>query len=203
VTGPVSAGRIDVAQVRFHPLNVRRELGDLRDLTASIRRYGVLQPVTVDAMGDHLRLRAGHRRVAAARLARVRRIPALIYRDALDDDEFVMLALHENLFRRGLDAAERQAALRALRAQGWSVQGIAENLGVARTTVRRWTQGSDAAARPRHPAPVRRTVLRQLVDDWSAVAARGLTAAEAAVLLADLRQLADTGRLVRAERVAS
>jgi hypothetical protein len=83
------------------------------------------------------------------------------------------------------------------------VQEIAENLGVARTTVRRWTQGRAARARPHGHAPVRRTVLRQLVHDWSAAATRGLTAAEAAVLLGDLRQLADTGGLVRAERVAS
>lgn len=68
--GPVSArdlrvGLVKLTDIVFHPHNVCRDLGDLRSLTASIARHGVMQPVVVEEYGDHVRLRAGHRRVAA------------------------------------------------------------------------------------------------------------------------------------------
>lgn len=62
-------GRVRLDAIDFHQHNVREDLGDLRDLTASIRRFGIMQPVVLEQRGDRLRIRAGHRRVAAARLA--------------------------------------------------------------------------------------------------------------------------------------
>lgn len=201
MTSPVTAGRIDVDQVRFHPRNVRRDLGDLRGLTESIRRVGVLQPITVDQNGDHLRLRAGHRRVAAARLAGVQKVPALIYRDALDDDEFMMLALHENTFRQGLSKEERQDAIEALVAEGCTYSGIARNLGVTPTTVRKWAGVVKPTTAPHRDARIRvhSGTLSRLADEWQHAAARGLTAPQATRLLAEIRQLADTGKRTHLE----
>lgn len=196
MNAPVTAGRVDVDLVRFHPRNVRRDLGDLRGLTESIRRVGVLQPITVDQNGDHLRLRAGHRRVAAARLAGVQRVPALIYRDALPDDEFMMLALHENTFRRGLSKAERADAIKALISEGCTVGDIADNLGVRKQTVYGWAKGD--APKSHRPGPTARR-LAGLADDWENAASRGLSPAQAARLLAEIRQLADTGRRTHLE----
>lgn len=195
---PVTAGRVDVDQVRFHPRNVRRDLGDLRSLTESIRRVGVLQPITVDQNGDHLRLRAGHRRVAAARLAGVQKVPALIYRDALDDDEFMMLALHENTFRQGLTREDRQDAITALVAEGCTYAGLARNIGVSTQTIRTWA-GIVKPSANRCPAPVKRAVLRALADDWERSASRGLSPTQATRLLAEIRQLADTGKRTHLE----
>lgn len=63
-------------RIVFHPSNIRRNLGDLRQMTASIELHGVLQPVVLERYGDYLRVRMGHRRVTAARLAGLKKVPA-------------------------------------------------------------------------------------------------------------------------------
>ena len=111
----VKAALVRIDQIRFHPANIRRELGDLRDLSNSIRRYGVLQPVVLERFGDTLRLRMGHRRVAAAQLAGLRMVPALIHSEPLDERSFLLQARAGELHpqprsRLGPDPHGRQAA---------------------------------------------------------------------------------------------
>lgn len=208
-------GNLNLAQVRFHPRNVRRDLGDLRDLVASIREVGVLQPISVDWFPDFLRLRAGHRRVAAARLAGLVSVPGVIHRTALTDEQFVVAALHENLHRRDLGPAERAAAIEALRANGLSVSAISERLGVSDTTVRAWSSTTPAAPPVQvavrapaavdvaNPAPVysplkpyrpSTTVSRErvgyLADHWRDRLTAGLAAVDGVELLRALDELA-------------
>lgn len=185
----VVVATIRVDDIRFHPSNIRRDLGDLRTLTESIRRYGVMQPIVVERAGGGFRLRAGHRRTAAARLAGIRTIPALVHREVLDDDEFVMQALHENTMRRGLTDEERREALQALRDAGCTLAGIAENLGVTPVTISRWLAPLDE----RHRRPPRPKILaasvQRVVESWREKASAGLTAAEAQQLLDELTGL--------------
>ena len=103
----VKAALVRIDQIRFHPANIRRELGDLRDLSNSIRRYGVLQPVVLERFGDTLRLRMGHRRVAAAQLAGLRMVPALIHSEPLDERSFLLQAVQENFTRTPVPASDR------------------------------------------------------------------------------------------------
>jgi ParB family chromosome partitioning protein len=119
----VKVGMVRADSIRVHPRNVRKDLGDLRELTDSIARFGVMQPVTVEHRGDHLRLRHGHRRVAAARLAGLTRIPAIVHTDQLGDADFLVQAVHENTRRRELDRADRAQTVRDLRKLGvpWEV----------------------------------------------------------------------------------
>lgn len=185
----VLVAKVRLDDIRFHPANIRRDLGDLRQLTDSIRRYGVMQPIIVEKYGNAVRLRAGHRRTAAARLANVRSIPAVVHRDVLDDDEFVMQALHENTMRRGLTDDERRAALQALRDAGCTVAGIAESLHVSATTITKWLQPDEVRRHKAHGKRVNATALRRVVTDWRQRAESGLTAAEATQLLDDLARL--------------
>src|SRR6476659_5981516 len=77
---------VPVDVVTPNPFQPRREFDEaaLEDLTASVRRHGVLQPVVVRAVGDGYQLVAGERRLRAARAAGLARIPARvsIYSDA-------------------------------------------------------------------------------------------------------------------------
>lgn len=143
MTGPVSAGLVPVGQIRFHPRNVRRDLGDLRDLAESIRRVGLIQPVVVERHPDYLLLRAGHRRVAAARLAGVVRVPAVVHADHLSTEQFLVQALHENLHRAALDPVDRARAITDLKAAGRSTAELARELGVTPNTVRAWALPAD------------------------------------------------------------
>jgi ParB/RepB/Spo0J family partition protein len=184
-------------RVVFHPHNVRRNLGDLRQLTSSIELHGILQPVTLERYGDMLRVRMGHRRVAAARLAGLRKVPALVHAEALDDTEFLYLALHENTVRRGLNLQEIRGTARALHESGESYADIAANLGVSYGTVAKWVSADrrDWAARKAGGAvaPGRRvplTQLREVLTAWERDLRGGLTPDQGRDLLGELEPLA-------------
>ena len=77
-----------------------------RTLAASIREHGVIQPVLVTETIDGYQLVAGERRVRAAQLAGLERIPAVV-RQLADRDQ-LELALVENVQREDLDPIERR-----------------------------------------------------------------------------------------------
>lgn len=157
----VRAGLVRIDQIRFHPANVRQQLGDLRELSDSIMQYGVLQPVVVERHGDTLRLRMGHRRVAAAQLAGLRTVPALIHAEALDERSFLLQAVQENLVRAALPASDRNQTVIRLRALGCSWRQIAEAFHVTPHTAAGWITGdNDDDTPPRRSNPRRRATLR-------------------------------------------
>jgi ParB family transcriptional regulator, chromosome partitioning protein len=77
----------------------------LEELAASIRKLGIVQPLTVRESGNgRYQLIAGERRLRAARLAGLTHIPAYIR--TADDQAMLELALVENIQREDLDAVE-------------------------------------------------------------------------------------------------
>ena len=107
----------------------------LEELTASIRREGVLQPIAVryDADRDVYVVVHGERRLRAARAAGLAAIPAIV-RDVPDDRRLIQ-QLMENIVRDDLNAVDRAAALRALKTQlgdaPW--EAVAETVGIRRS----------------------------------------------------------------------
>ena len=71
---------VPLERLRTHPDNVHRDLGDLRELVESIRQQGVLLPLRVEHRpgSEVLRIRAGHRRAAAAELAGLPKVPCVV-----------------------------------------------------------------------------------------------------------------------------
>jgi hypothetical protein len=103
-------------------------------------------PVVLEDLGHRrLRVRAGHRRLAAAHLAGLTRVPAVIHPEALDDDEWLIAAAHENTRRRDLTPADRAHAITAMRAAGLTTAGIAAALAISPSTV---TQTPTTATTP-------------------------------------------------------
>ena len=85
----------------------------IRELSDSIRRYGVLQPVTVRRKNDGTyELVAGERRLRAASLAGNLKIPAIIM--DMSDDDSAIVALMENIQRENLTFMEEAVAYRQL-----------------------------------------------------------------------------------------
>jgi len=138
---------LDPETLRVHPRNVRDDLGDLTGLAASIASQGVLEALTVvphvDAEGTPgYQLVAGHRRAAAAVLARAVAVACIVRHDlaATEEDRagqagHVGAMLAENLHRRGLSAVEEARGVQAMIDLGVSVTRVAKSTGLGRKRV--------------------------------------------------------------------
>ncbi len=81
------------------------DMQSLEELASSIRKLGVIQPLTVREAGNgRYQLIAGERRLRAAKLAGLTHVPAYIR--TADDQAMLELALVENIQREDLDAIE-------------------------------------------------------------------------------------------------
>lgn len=108
----------------------------LEALADSIRRYGVLQPITVRRRSpeDGYLIIAGERRWRAARMAGLEEIPAHVIE--ADDRLAAELALIENLQREDLNPIEEAEGYRSLiDGFGFTQDEVADTVGKARTTV--------------------------------------------------------------------
>ena len=106
----------------------------LEELAESIRRYGILQPLTVRQTAGGWELVAGERRLRAARLAGLREVPCLL--SQADRQESAALALVENLQRRDLDYIEEAEGLaRLMRLYGLSQEQAAQRVGKSQSAV--------------------------------------------------------------------
>ena len=106
----------------------------LQELAASIREQGVLQPLLVRRVPGGYELVAGERRLRAARMAGLERIPVLCRR--VEDDRKLELALIENIQRENLNPIEEAQAYRELQSiNKYTQEEIASRVGKDRATV--------------------------------------------------------------------
>jgi ParB family chromosome partitioning protein len=105
---------LPIAEIGPNPFQPRTRFDDeaIRELAASIKATGVLQPVLVRRGSDGFQLVAGERRLRAAGLAGLQRIPALVRE--VDDREMLAVALVENVQREDLNPIEEAKAYQAL-----------------------------------------------------------------------------------------
>jgi ParB family chromosome partitioning protein len=106
----------------------------IKELAASIREVGILQPLVVRSTPDGFELIAGERRLRAAKEAGLDRVPVLIRQAG--ENESMELALVENLQREDLNPLETAAAYQALmEGFGLSKEQLANRLGKSRAAV--------------------------------------------------------------------
>ena len=106
----------------------------LDELAASIRRHGILQPLSVRRVGTAYELIAGERRLRAGIQAGLTEIPCIIMR--MDDQESGVAALVENLQRQDLDFIEEAKGIQKLMEQGLlSQEQVATMLGKSQSGV--------------------------------------------------------------------
>ncbi len=114
-------------RTRFDPTTIR-------DLAASIRERGVLQPVLLRPSGDGFQIVAGERRLLAAREAGYQRIPAIIR--ALTDREALLISIIENVQREDLNPMDEARAYYKLATEyGLPHEEIGQRVGKERSTV--------------------------------------------------------------------
>src|SRR5689334_7954956 len=133
-----AAGTVEIPldRIRENPRQPRLRMADdaLETLAASIAEHDVIQPILVTETLDGYQLVAGERRVRAARMAGLERIPAVIRQ--LADQQQLELALVENLQREDLDPIESARAYRQLIDEfAFNQEDLATRVGRARSTV--------------------------------------------------------------------
>lgn len=138
---PTPAGgveEVDVDLIVPNPNQPRAELSNdsLIGLSESIREHGILQPLLVSLSSQEgvYQLIAGERRLRAARMAGINRVPVLVKEAA--SRELLELALVENLQRQDLNALEEAQAYQRLAEEfGMTQEAIAARVGRSRAAV--------------------------------------------------------------------
>ena len=135
-SGAAVGRMIPADKIRPNPDQPRKALGDLRELTDSIKEKGVLEPLLVRFVPreDAYYIISGERRYHAARAAGLRELPCI--EKIADDAETLELALIENLQRKDLTPFEEAEGLHRLAAQfDYTHDDIARKIGKARSSV--------------------------------------------------------------------
>jgi ParB family chromosome partitioning protein len=127
---------IPINQIEPNPEQPRVEIGDLTELTNSIRQKGVLEPLLVKPLREtgNWMIIAGERRWRAANLAGLKEVPCIEL--DIDEKSIAEIALIENLQRKDLTVWEEADGLAALaETYGYTHEEIAKKISKSRTTV--------------------------------------------------------------------
>lgn len=138
---------LPISQLIQHPDNPRKDLGDLEELSESIRTNGIRQNLTVVAAervegvtipedGEpHYVVVIGHRRLAAAKLAGLSTVPCAV--EIMDRKEQLSTMLLENMQRSDLTVYEQAWGFQQMSLLGCTVDEISTKSGFSKSTVRR------------------------------------------------------------------
>lgn len=133
---------IDIEKIHPHKDNPRKNLGDLTELAESIKKNGIYQNLTViPATGYHYgeyTVIIGHRRLAAAKLAGLLKVPCIV--TAMDEREQIATMLLENMQRTDLTVYEQAQGIQMMLDLGDTVDEISEKTGFSKSTIRRRTR---------------------------------------------------------------
>ena len=126
----------ETAQIRVNPYQPRKHFDEakLAELARSVEQHGILQPLIVRPADGEYELVAGERRLRAAKIAGLPRVPVVIR--SLTDREMMEIALIENLQRQDLNPLEEAQAYRRLMEEyNYTQEQLAERVGKSRSAV--------------------------------------------------------------------
>lgn len=134
---------ISADEIYPHPENPRKELGDLTELSESIKKNGIMQNLTVIPghweqdtwKEDGYTTIIGHRRCGAAKQAGIAELPCRIV-TGMTKKEQVSVMLEENMQRSDLTIYEQAQGFQMMLDLGETEESIAEKTGFSRSTVR-------------------------------------------------------------------
>ena len=127
---------LSVRSIRPNPAQPRRVFREeaLKELSESILRHGILQPLSVRRCEGGYELICGERRLRAAQMAGLTDVPCILMQ--MDDRESSMTAMVENLQRQDLDFVEEAQGISRLMGQfGMSQEQTARLLGKSQSAV--------------------------------------------------------------------
>jgi len=159
-SGSSSLNEIELSRIKPNPDQPRKDFDQesLEELAASIRSYGVIQPITLKELdNDSYIIICGERRYRAAKIAGLERIPAYI--KTANDEDVMELALIENIQREDLSAIEMALAYqKLLDDSGQTQEQLSERVGKKRTTI------SNYLRLLKLPAEIQICIKKRLID---------------------------------------
>ncbi|RPH32215.1 MAG: ParB/RepB/Spo0J family partition protein [Bacteroidales bacterium] len=127
---------IDIDKIDANPYQPRTTFDEeaLNELAESIKRLGIIQPITVRSNEGKFQLISGERRLRAARIAGLKKIPAYIR--TANDQGLLEMALVENIQREDLDSIEVAISYQRLIEEcNLTQENLADRVGKKRATV--------------------------------------------------------------------
>lgn len=129
---------VEIAKVFVGKTNVRKSPGDVGDLVDSVKEKGVLEPVLARPIGGKYELVVGSRRFEAAKIAGLKKIPAIVR--PMTDEEAIIVSLVENIQRRDIEPEEEYDAIIALRRANPRAYGTSEQIARALGKSKRYVE---------------------------------------------------------------
>lgn len=127
---------IRIDDIRSNPYQPRKtfDIESLNELAKSIKEYGVVQPIIVKKSIKGYELVAGERRTKAAKIAGLKKIPAII--KDFDDQEMMEIALVENIQREDLNPIDEATSIsNIIKLRGYTQEEFANKFGKSRSYV--------------------------------------------------------------------
>ncbi len=127
---------IDINKIEANKNQPRKYFDEesLLELSESIKNYGMIQPIVVRRINDYYELIAGERRFRAAKIAGLKKLPAII--KDFDKSTAFEVALIENIQRKDLNPIEEAESFYKLQTEfGFSQEEIAEKVGKSRSAI--------------------------------------------------------------------
>ena len=137
--------QMDVSKLKHHPKNPRKDLGDLEELTKSIKANGIMQNLTiipVNGSGNcttwelavEYWVLIGNRRFEAAKRAGLDKVPCTIVEN-ISEREQISIMLEENMQRSDLTPVEQAEGFQMMLDLGETIETIVEKTGFNKATV--------------------------------------------------------------------
>ncbi len=104
---------VSVDRLQEDPNNERKIFLNMDDMIESVRRHGIIEPITVTQDGEHYRILTGHRRYRAAKAVGLSEVEVIV-RDADDQTTRRFKSLISNIQRENIGAIELAETLRSL-----------------------------------------------------------------------------------------
>ena len=133
---PTPTSEISISKIKTNQYQPRTSFDEkkLEELSQSIKKHGVIQPILVREEGKQFELIAGERRMRASKLAGLKKIPAVITKAT--NIQSLEIAILENVQREDLNPLEVSKGYQRLKDEfGYTQEQVAKSVGKPRSSV--------------------------------------------------------------------
>ena len=135
-TKKTQSPEISISKIKTNQYQPRTTFDEkkLQELSESIKKHGVVQPILVREEGSGFELVAGERRMRASKLAGLKKIPAVITKAT--DIQSLEIAILENIQREDLNPLEVSKGYQRLKDEfGYTQEQVAKSVGKPRSSI--------------------------------------------------------------------